>query len=58
MKTVILSWFQNNASTGFTVDQLKGNNFHQPFDQMLPLSWSTENPLHGVLPDFQMLKGH
>ena len=26
MKTVILSWLQNDGTRGFSVDQLKGNN--------------------------------
>ena len=29
MKTVILSWLQNDGSRGFSVDQLKGNNFRR-----------------------------
>ena len=32
LKTAILSWLQND---GFSKDQLKGNNFHRLFNQML-----------------------
>ena len=31
MRTAILSWLQNDRTMWFSVDQLKGNNFHQVF---------------------------